>query len=67
MKTLLMASVFFLVGCSNDVVCQDVKEWSLAEQVGMANDMALLPAGSPVRGAMMDYARMRAEARACNE
>lgn len=67
MKTLILASVFFLVGCSNVVVCQDVKEWSPAEQVGMANDMALLPADSPVRGAMIDYARMRAEARACKQ
>lgn len=67
MKTLFF--LLLLAGCNTTpiLLCQSVKPWSDQEQKKMADDVNFLPPDSPLIGAMLDYARMRNEARECQE
>jgi len=47
------------------VGCPALKSWSRDEQQQLKRALAALPAGSILRPAIFDYARMRDEARAC--
>jgi hypothetical protein len=60
----------FLASCADHGVaypCISVKAWSVVEQQNMKADLETLPSDSPLVGAMIDYARMRAQARAYDE
>jgi hypothetical protein len=46
-------------------ICPPVKIYAKAQESALANAIAALPADSPLIGAMLDYARLRAAARAC--
>ena len=66
LTTILMASCG--TGSSNVVltnVCPHVVEYPGEEQAQVADDLKLLPAGSPVREWVKDYGVMRNETRAC--
>lgn len=66
---LAIALVLVLAACSSvpAVVCPKVKPWSSKEQAQMVVDQVLLPEGSPIISALVDYYNMRNEARACQE
>lgn len=67
MRALLLASCLLLAGCNHPVVtgCPPVAEYPKAFQNRAADDLAALPADSPLRRMMDDYKRMRDQARAC--
>ena len=57
-----------LNGCAEvpqPIFCQHIKNWTATEQSEMAIDLDTLPQGSILKDALIDYARMRDEARAC--
>jgi hypothetical protein len=59
-----------LTGCSTCPAvntCLPVKNWTNSEEAQMSHDIAALPQNSSLIGVMIDYARMRAEAKACAE
>jgi|GEM_PF-2430216 len=67
LTTILTASCG--TGASNVVltnVCPFVVEYTQAEQVQVADDLKVLPDGSPVREWIKDYGVMRNESRACS-
>ena len=63
----ICALTLILTGCAAPAVvnCPPVKEWTPQEEENMALVVNRLPIDSPVVGVFEDYARMRAEARAC--
>jgi hypothetical protein len=48
-------------------VCPAVKTYTPDEQKALAKAVAVLPADSPIIGALGDYSRMRAASRACGK
>jgi hypothetical protein len=68
---LITASVLLLAGCAAMPAaapvaqCPPVKVYSQAEQDALATAVAALPPENPLIGAMLDYGRLRAAARAC--
>lgn len=67
----LAVSALLLAGCATTPsatpasVCPPVKTYTQTEQDALAAAVAALPAGNPLTGAMLDYGRLRAAARAC--
>ena len=67
----LAAAMIFLTGCagvSSDTVpsaCPPVVEYSRAEQVRVADELAALPEGAAIAEWLADYAVLRDQARAC--
>ena len=70
MKYALLPLILSLCACATShpsaPACLQVRQWSIVEQQNMKADLETLPKDSPVLPAFSDYARMRAEARACN-
>ena len=46
-------------------ICPPVKAYSKAEEAALAKAVAALDSRNPLIGAMLDYGRLRAAARAC--
>ena len=67
-RLILPIAALILSGCASvGQNCQPVKAWTDSEEAQMSHDVAMLPANSPLIAAMIDYARMRASAKACAE
>lgn len=47
------------------LLCPPVKTYTKAEEAALADAVGALRAGNPLIGAMLDYGRLRAAARAC--
>ncbi len=71
---LLFGLAVALAGCATDIekpapvvlnACPGVKHYSLEEQRAIKNAKNDLPPASPLPGVIQDWARMRAESRAC--
>ena len=54
------------VDCPPAITCIPLKPWNDIEQNNLKADIQQLPNNSMLIPAMIDYARMRSEARACN-
>jgi hypothetical protein len=67
MRILLLVSCLLLAACNQPVVigCPPVAEYPDAFQIAAADELAGLPALSPVRRMMDDYKKMRDQARKC--
>ena len=67
----LAAAMIFLTGCAGvgsetpHSACPPVVEYSHAEQVRVAEEIAALPEGALIVGWLADYAVLREQARAC--
>ena len=67
----LAAAMIFLTGCAvvgsetPHSACPPVVEYSRAEQVRVAEEIAALPEGALIVGWLADYAVLRKQARAC--
>ena len=69
MTARLLILLLALQGCAEQPStspCLSLRQWSDVEQMNMKADLETLPDGSPLVGAMVDYARMRSQARACS-
>lgn len=67
MKALLV--LLFLAGCASQGVataCPALHQWTTSQQDTLAAELDMLPPGSLLIPAMEDYAKLRAEVRACN-
>ena len=71
-RVALVLATIWLSGCatvSSDVgghgACPPVVEYSREFQAQAAEELALLPEGSPIEQMLSDYAVMREQARAC--
>jgi hypothetical protein len=67
MRFLLLASCLILAACNQPEGkgCPPVRVYPDAYQERAADDLAYLPADSPIRRMMDDYKKMRDEARKC--
>lgn len=66
--TLLTMSMPGCVTASSDVVCPQITNYTVDEQIKAADELLMLPRGSIVRDKFMpDYGRMRSEVRACRK
>jgi len=66
MKALL--ALILLTGCASSSVsnaCPPLRPWTNDQQDTMAAEIDMLPPGSLLIPAMEDYAKLRAEIRAC--
>lgn len=58
-----------MAGCQNPAInfyqCPHIKEWSLDQQHKILEAEKTLPESSPLIFVMIDYARLRNEAREC--
>ena len=70
-RAALAAATIFLTGCAtagSDAppgACPPVVEYSQAEQMRVAEEVAALPEGALIPGWLADYAVLRDQARAC--
>ena len=67
---LLMIAAFSLTACATapsrpSVVCPPVTAYDRAFQTRLADEIQRLPSGAALERAMLDYARLREQARAC--
>jgi len=74
MRRIVIAVLAFgLCGCASTepgatsaaAICPPVKAYAKAEQAALAEAIAALSPSNPLIGAMLDYGRLRAAARAC--
>lgn len=67
MKYAVIALMGLLCSCANNttVACPAVHEWSSSEQLEILAEERTLAANSILIPVLMDYARLRAEVRAC--
>lgn len=68
---LLLIATLSLAACATapsrpSVVCPPVVAYNGAFQARLANEIERLPPGAALERAMLDYARLRDQARACN-
>lgn len=70
-QTALATAMIFLTGCAGGSfngspgACPPVVEYSRAEQLRVADELAALPQGAEIVGWLADYAALRDQARAC--
>ena len=62
---LLAISISACATASSSPVCPREVEYSKEFQVGLADELALLPAGAKLSIAMIDYGILRNKSRAC--
>ena len=66
-----MRSLFFcllLVGCASQTsVCPAIRNYSRTEQLNQAATEATLPPDSPLIQPLLEWAKLRAQLKACNE
>jgi len=68
---LLVIATLLLTACatapsSPSIVCPPVVAYDRAFQARLADEIQRLPPGAALEQAMLDYARLRDQARACN-
>lgn len=69
MRAALLASCALLAACAGTpapkAICVPLKPYTAAEQAALAAQVAMLPVGSDLIAAMIDYSHMRDADRAC--
>jgi hypothetical protein len=68
---LLVIATLSLTACATapsrpSIVCPPIPTYSRAFQAQLADEIQHLPPGAALERAMLDYARLRAQARACS-